>query len=59
MNLVAKKSFEFFQNSTFWSFFRNELVVVVVASGQPTGFTPYPTMDSLSAFSSEWQVSGT
>ena len=35
------------------------VVFVVVASGRPTGFTPYPTMDSLSAFSSEWQVSGT
>ena len=32
---------------------------VVVASGRPRRFTPYPTMDSLSAFASEWQVSGT
>ena len=35
------------------------VVVVVVAPGRPTGFTPYPTMDSLSAFSSGRQVSGT
>ena len=28
-------------------FISSEHVVVVVASGRPTGFTPYPTMDSL------------
>ena len=35
------------------------VVVVVVAPGRPTGFTPYPTMDSLSAFSSDRQVFST